>query len=75
MSTRAWVTFGAVSVLWGIPYLFIKVAVDVPPPELPQAETPRATTTAARHKERFGSLLSTVENTGSAPVSDRGWFN
>jgi drug/metabolite transporter (DMT)-like permease len=33
MSTRAWVTFGAVSVLWGIPYLFIKVAVDdgVPP--------------------------------------------
>jgi drug/metabolite transporter (DMT)-like permease len=33
MSTRAWATFGAVSVLWGIPYLFIKVAVDdgVPP--------------------------------------------
>jgi drug/metabolite transporter (DMT)-like permease len=33
MSARAWVTFGAVSVLWGIPYLFIKVAVDdgVPP--------------------------------------------
>jgi len=33
MSGRAWATFGAVSVLWGIPYLFIKVAVDdgVPP--------------------------------------------
>ncbi len=33
MSARAWATFGAVSVLWGIPYLFIKVAVDdgVPP--------------------------------------------
>jgi drug/metabolite transporter (DMT)-like permease len=33
LSTRAWVSFGAVSVLWGIPYLFIKVAVDdgVPP--------------------------------------------
>jgi drug/metabolite transporter (DMT)-like permease len=33
VSTRAWVIFGAVSVLWGIPYLFIKVAVDdgVPP--------------------------------------------
>ena len=33
MSTRAWATFGAVSVLWGIPYLFIKIAVDdgVPP--------------------------------------------
>jgi drug/metabolite transporter (DMT)-like permease len=33
MSARAWAAFGAVSVLWGIPYLFIKVAVDdgVPP--------------------------------------------
>ena len=33
MSARAWALFGAVSVLWGIPYLFIKVAVDdgVPP--------------------------------------------
>ncbi len=33
MSARAWAAFGAVSTLWGIPYLFIKVAVDdgVPP--------------------------------------------
>jgi drug/metabolite transporter (DMT)-like permease len=33
VSARAWAAFGAVSVLWGIPYLFIKVAVDdgVPP--------------------------------------------
>jgi|GEM_PF-20597 len=33
MSTRAWTAFAAVSTLWGIPYLFIKVAVDdgVPP--------------------------------------------
>ena len=33
MSARAWIAFAAVSVLWGIPYLFIKVAVDdgVPP--------------------------------------------
>lgn len=33
MSARAWFAFFAVSVLWGIPYLFIKVAVDdgVPP--------------------------------------------
>jgi len=33
VSSRAWATFAAVSVLWGIPYLFIKVAVDddVPP--------------------------------------------
>ena len=33
MSARAWSAFAAVSVLWGIPYLFIRVAVDggVPP--------------------------------------------
>src|SRR5262249_20190464 len=28
VSARAWVVFAAVSVLWGIPYLFIKIAVD-----------------------------------------------
>ena len=28
MSARAWAAFAAVSVLWGIPYLFIKIAVD-----------------------------------------------
>jgi drug/metabolite transporter (DMT)-like permease len=28
MSARAWVAFAAVSTLWGIPYLFIKIAVD-----------------------------------------------
>jgi len=28
VTTRAWAAFGAVSVLWGIPYLFIRVAVD-----------------------------------------------
>jgi drug/metabolite transporter (DMT)-like permease len=33
VSVRAWVLFAAVSVVWGIPYFFIKVAVDadVPP--------------------------------------------
>jgi drug/metabolite transporter (DMT)-like permease len=33
VSARAWAAFAAVSTLWGIPYLFIKVAVDdgVPP--------------------------------------------
>jgi drug/metabolite transporter (DMT)-like permease len=33
MSARAWAAFAAISVLWGIPYLFIKVAVEdgVPP--------------------------------------------
>jgi drug/metabolite transporter (DMT)-like permease len=28
MPTRAWMLFAAVSLLWGIPYLFIKVAVE-----------------------------------------------
>ena len=28
MSARAWAAFAAVSVLWGIPFLFIKIAVD-----------------------------------------------
>ena len=33
MSARAWALFAAVSVVWGVPYFFIKVAVDadVPP--------------------------------------------
>jgi drug/metabolite transporter (DMT)-like permease len=33
MSARAWIAFAAVSTLWGMPYLFIKMAVDdgVPP--------------------------------------------
>lgn len=33
MSTKAWTAFAAVSVLWGAPYLLIKVAIDdgVPP--------------------------------------------
>lgn len=28
MTTRGWTLFAAVSVIWGLPYLFIKVAVD-----------------------------------------------
>jgi drug/metabolite transporter (DMT)-like permease len=28
MSARAWIAFAAVSTLWGMPYLFIKIAVD-----------------------------------------------
>ena len=33
MSGRAWLLFGAVSLVWGVPYFFIKVAVeaDIPP--------------------------------------------
>ena len=28
MSRKGWITFAAVSVVWGMPYLFIKIAVD-----------------------------------------------
>jgi len=28
MSRRGWIAFAALSVIWGVPYLFIKVAVD-----------------------------------------------
>ena len=28
MSARGWTAFAAMSVVWGLPYLFIKVAVD-----------------------------------------------
>src|SRR4051812_9871977 len=28
MSSRAWVAFAAMSLIWGVPYLFIRVAVD-----------------------------------------------
>jgi drug/metabolite transporter (DMT)-like permease len=33
MNARAWTAFAAVSILWGMPYMFIKIAVDdgVPP--------------------------------------------
>jgi hypothetical protein len=28
MSPRGWAAFAAMSAVWGVPYLFIKVAVD-----------------------------------------------
>lgn len=34
MSSRAWALFVAMSLIWGIPYLFIKVAVDADVPPL-----------------------------------------
>jgi drug/metabolite transporter (DMT)-like permease len=41
MSSRGWILFGAVSVLWGIPYALIKVALagGVPPALLAMART------------------------------------
>ncbi|MBS1880062.1 MAG: DMT family transporter [Actinobacteria bacterium] len=37
MSPRAWFVFAAVSLIWGTPYLFIKIAVDGGLPPLPLA--------------------------------------
>ncbi len=37
MSRRAWSTFAAMSVIWGIPYLFIKIAVRGGVPPIPLA--------------------------------------
>ena len=34
MSARGWALFAAVSVIWGMPYLFIKIAVDEMSPSL-----------------------------------------
>lgn len=61
MSTRAWTSFAAVSVLWGIPYLFIKVAVNdgIPPAFLAWARVTLAAVVLcvlAWHRGLFGSL-------------------
>jgi drug/metabolite transporter (DMT)-like permease len=37
VSRRAWIVFAAVSVLWGFPYLLIKIAIDGGVPPLPLA--------------------------------------
>ncbi len=60
MSTRAWATFGAVSVLWGIPYLFIKVAVDdgVPPAFLAWVRVILAAVLLLALAQRAGTLSS-----------------
>jgi drug/metabolite transporter (DMT)-like permease len=61
VSAKAWTSFAAVSVLWGIPYLFIKVAVDdgVPPAFLAWARVVLAALVLcamAWHRGLFGSL-------------------
>ena len=60
MSTRAWLSFGAVSVLWGIPYLFIKVAVEdgVPPVFLAWARVTLAAAVVLALAWRSGLLAS-----------------
>ena len=35
LTRRAWLAFGAISIIWGIPYLLIRVAVRDTSPEVP----------------------------------------
>ena len=60
MSTRAWVSFAVVSIVWGIPYLFIKIAVDggITPIVLGWSRLILATTLLAAIAWRMGTLGS-----------------
>ncbi len=60
MSARAWLAFAAVSVLWGIPYLFIRVAVDggVPPIFLAWSRLALAAAVVGAMAWRAGALPS-----------------
>ena len=60
MSARAWLAFGSVSILWGIPYFFIKVAVDdgVPPAFLAWVRVALAAAVLALLSWRLGLLGS-----------------
>jgi drug/metabolite transporter (DMT)-like permease len=64
MSARAWAGFAAMSLIWGIPYLFIKVAVDdgVPPAFLSWVRVALAAAVLlalAAHAGTLGSLRGT----------------
>jgi drug/metabolite transporter (DMT)-like permease len=57
MTRRAWLLFAAVSLLWGVPYLFIKVAVaEVPPVTVVFARVAMAALLLGPVAARRGSL-------------------
>src|SRR5438128_1591667 len=57
MTRRGLVLFGLMSVIWGIPYLFIRVAVaEIPPAALVLARTAIAAAILARRLEGLSSL-------------------
>ena len=58
MSRRAWLAFAAASVIWGIPYLFIKIAVGdgVPPPAVAWGRVTIAALVLLRLAWRAGTL-------------------
>jgi drug/metabolite transporter (DMT)-like permease len=70
MSARAWTAFAAVSILWGIPYLFIKVAVDdgVPPIFLAWVRVLMAAIVLLVLSHRAGVLAPALQR------SHRRWF-
>ena len=58
MTRRAWLAFAAMSLIWGVPYLFIKIAVDggVTPPELAWARVTLAAVVLLGLAWRAGTL-------------------
>ncbi len=60
MSARAWLLFAAVSVIWGVPYLFIKLAIDggMPPVSIAWARVVLAAVALLAVAWRAGSLAS-----------------
>ena len=60
MTTRAWVAFGALSTIWGVPYLFIKLAVDdgVPPADVAWARVTLGAAVLLALAWRAGTLSS-----------------
>jgi drug/metabolite transporter (DMT)-like permease len=58
MSARAWALFAAMSLIWGVPYLFIKIAVDdgVPPIVVAWARVLRGALVLLPFAARAGAL-------------------
>ena len=70
MSARAWAGFAAMSAVWGIPYLFIKVAVDdgVPPAFLAWVRCTLAAVVLLALAHRAGALRS-LRGTGRVLIA------
>jgi drug/metabolite transporter (DMT)-like permease len=60
MTRRAWVAFGAVSLIWGIPYLFIRIAVrhGIPPAFLAWSRVTMAAVVLLALAWRAGTLTT-----------------
>jgi drug/metabolite transporter (DMT)-like permease len=58
MSTRGWVAFAAMSTIWGVPYLFIKIAIDggTPPADVAWARVTLAALVLLVLAARAGTL-------------------